>query len=308
MQAVERWLRTRSLHHSEWPPERVAAERRRSVSVCLPARDEADTIGPIVDALMPLVALGAIDQVVVVDDSTDGTGEIARARGAEVHDQSALRGELGPVRGKGDAMWRALDVLWGEVVCYLDADSGEFGPHFACGLVGPLACEDGLRFVKAHYRRPFRQGQRVDAHGGGRVTEIMARPLLAHFYPELTGVRQPLAGEIAAPRVLLERLPFACGYGVDIGLLIDAWRVGGLDALAQVDLDVRQNRHRPLADLGPMALGVLGAVTRRLADEGRLEPMGHLAGEALPYLDPACPGGLRDVEVGERPPFAAVAA
>jgi glucosyl-3-phosphoglycerate synthase len=240
------------------------------VSVCLPARNEARTIGPILAELMPLRERGVLDQIVVVDRSSDQTPEIARSLGAEVHSQDDLMPELGPVLGKGDAMWRALPVLTGEVICFLDADSEEFGAHFACGVLGPVLCRPEISFVKGFYRRPFRIGETTVPDGGGRVTELTARPLLNLFYPDLAGVRQPLAGEIAARRNLLERLPFATGYGVDIGLLIDAYSAAGLDAIAQVDLDVRQNAHQPLQDLGPMAYAVLRAVAVRLEREGRL--------------------------------------
>ncbi len=240
------------------------------MSVCLPARNEARTIGPILSELMPLRERGVLDQIVVVDRSSDGTAEIARAIGAEVHAQDELMPELGPVLGKGDAMWRALPVLSGEVICFLDADSEQFGAHFACGVLGPLLCRPEISFVKGFYRRPFRVGETTVPDGGGRVTELTARPLLNLFYPDLAAVRQPLAGEIAARRELLERLPFATGYGVDIGLLIDAYSVAGLDAIAQVDLEVRQNAHQPLRDLGPMAYAVLQAVAVRLEREGRL--------------------------------------
>src|SRR5438067_5752459 len=204
------------------------------------------------EQLLPLRSAGVVDQIVVVDNSTDGTPEIARALGAEVHDQEDLMPKLGPVLGKGDAMWRALPVLTGEVVCFLDADSERFGTHFACGLIGPLLARPGLSFVKGYYRRPFRVGSTVFPDGGGRVTELTARPLINLFYPELAGVEQPLAGEVAARRELLEQLPFATGYGVDIALLLDAYAAVGLDGVAQVDLDVRQNAHQPLRDLGPM--------------------------------------------------------
>jgi glucosyl-3-phosphoglycerate synthase len=267
---VRSWYRANTFSHADFPPERLAARRQTSVSVCLPARNEARTIGPILEQLMPLRERGIVDQVVVVDHSSDGTDRIARELGAEVHDQEELMPELGPVLGKGDAMWRALAVLSGEVVCFLDADSEQFGPHFACGLLGPLLCEPGISFVKGYYRRPFRIGETVYPHGGGRVTELTARPLLNLFYPELVAVEQPLAGEIAATRELLESLPFVTGYGVDIALLIDAHREAGLEALAQVDLDVRQNAHQPLRDLGPMAHSVLLAVAARLEREGRL--------------------------------------
>jgi glucosyl-3-phosphoglycerate synthase len=266
------WHRTNTHAHGEFPPERLAAERECRVSVCLPARNEARTIGPILADLMPLRDRGVLDQVVVVDRSSDQTAEIARSLGAEVHSQDDLMPELGPVLGKGDAMWRALRVLTGEVICFLDADSEQFGAHFACGVLGPLLCRPEIAFVKAFYRRPFRIGETTVPDGGGRVTELTARPLLNLFYPDLAAVHQPLAGEIAARRELLERLPFATGYGVDIGLLIDVYAAVGLDGIAQVDLDVRQNAHQPLRDLGPMASAVLETVAARLEREGRLAP------------------------------------
>ena len=236
--------------HRRFPAQRLARQRTATVSICLPARDEAATIGPILSELVPLAKLGVIDQIVVVDHSIDGTAEIARSFGVEVHDQEQLLPELGPVLGKGDAMWRALPHLTGDVVCFLDADSRQFGAHFACGLLGPLLCEPAISFVKGFYRRPFRIGEVTLPEGGGRVTELTARPLLNMFYPELAAVEQPLAGEVAARRELFERLPFVSGYGVDIALLLDAYQTVGLDALAQVDLDVRQNAHQPLRELG----------------------------------------------------------
>jgi glucosyl-3-phosphoglycerate synthase len=260
----------RTFHHRDFPPESISGLRATSVSVCLPARDEARTIGPILEALLPLRDRGAVDQVVVVDDSSDGTGEIARRLGAEVYDQAALMPELGPVLGKGDAMWRALTVLDGELICFLDADSECLGPHYVCGLLGPLLRHPEITFVKGFYRRPMRIGSLTIPDGGGRVTELTARPLLAHFYPELEVFEQPLAGEIAARRELLERLPFVTGYGVDIALLIDAHRLLGLAGMAQVDLEVRQNAHQQLRDLGPMAYAILQAVATRLEREGRL--------------------------------------
>jgi glucosyl-3-phosphoglycerate synthase len=279
----------RSFDHSSFPPERVGAERQGSISVCVPTRECADTIAPIAHTLAGLREQGVLDQVVVVDaDSADGTADRAAAAGAEVHQQAELLPDQGPVLGKGDAMWRALTVLHGDVVCYLDGDSERFGPHFACGLAGAVTCEPGVHFAKAFYRRPFRVDGIVLPEGGGRVTELAARPLLRRFYPELGGMRQPLAGEIAAPRALFERLPFATGYAVEIAMLIDAYGEVGLDGLAQVDLDVRQNRHQPLRDLGPMADAVLGGVAVRLAREGRLS-------------DDAPPGPV------ERPPLVTLA-
>jgi glucosyl-3-phosphoglycerate synthase len=293
------WHRSNTFAHQEFPADRLAAERELSVSVCLPARDEARTIGAILEHLMPLLEQGVVDQVLVVDNSTDGTAEIARARGAEVHSQASLMPELGPVIGKGDAMWRALPALRGELVCFLDADSEQFGAHFACGLLGPLICKRGISFVKGRYRRPFRIGSAVLPDGGGRVTELTARPLLNLFYPELAGVEQPLAGEIAARRELLQQLPFVGGYGVDVALLLDAYQAVGLDGIAQVDLDVRQNAHQSLRELGPMAYEVLHAVASRLQREGRL--LGSLP---WTFMLPGEEGpNTHDLEPAERPPL-----
>jgi glucosyl-3-phosphoglycerate synthase len=268
---VHSWLQTNTYTHREFSVRTPAGARDVSVSVCLPARNEARTIGPILRELTPLLERGVIDQLVVVDDSNDGTGELAAAAGAEVYEQQRLSPEAGPVLGKGDAMWRALPVLSGEIVCFLDADSDQLGAHFVTGLLGPLLANPALSFVKGFYRRPFRMGDIVLPDGGGRVTELGARPLLNLFYPELAAVRQPLAGEIAARRELLEQLPFVTGYGVDIGLLIDAYTTVGLEGIAQVDLDVRQNDHQPLRNLGAMAYAVLQAVCVRLEREGRLQ-------------------------------------
>ncbi|HXP99266.1 MAG TPA: glucosyl-3-phosphoglycerate synthase, partial [Solirubrobacteraceae bacterium] len=245
--AAEQWARTRTFHHSLYPAERIAKERAQSVSVCLPARECAGTVGAIVGVLAGLRARGAIDQLLVVDAaSADGTAALAARAGAEVVQEAELLAETGQVLGKGDAMWRALSVLSGELVVFLDADSEDFSAHFATGLLGPLVCEPGVSFVKAFYRRPFEHGGISLPDGGGRVNHLMARPALSLFYPDLAGVRQPLAGEVAARRELLERVPFATGYGVEIAMLIDVWHELGLQGMAQVDLDVHRNRHQSL--------------------------------------------------------------
>ncbi|HEY7960520.1 MAG TPA: glucosyl-3-phosphoglycerate synthase [Solirubrobacteraceae bacterium] len=286
--AAERWAKARTFHHSRYPLERIVAareetaaarglergERSPSISVCLPARECAATVGPIVAALLTLRQAGALDEVVVVDAaSADGTAAVARAAGATVYQEARLRPEFGPVLGKGDAMWRALGVLGGELVCFLDADSEGFSAHFATGLLGPLVCEPHVDFVKAFYRRPFEHDGICLPEGGGRVNHLLARPALALFYPELAGVLQPLAGEVAARRELLESVPFATGYGVEVAMLIDIWsRLGG-ERVAQVDLDVHRNTHQPLSALTPMARTVLATIARRLEREGRLTGM-----------------------------------
>jgi glucosyl-3-phosphoglycerate synthase len=265
------WSRAASHDHTAFRP-RSRAERDASISVCVPAREEARTIGAIVETLVGLRRREIVDQVVVVDAaSPDGTADRAERAGADVLQQGDLRPELGPVRGKGDAMWRALSVLSGDLVCFLDADTAGFGPQFVTGLVGPLLADAEVHFVKATYRRPFRaEGVELD-HGGGRVNDLTARPLLNRFFPELAAVRQPLAGEMAARRELLLDLPFCTGYGVEIGLLIDAYRRVGLRGIAEVDLGVRRNRHQALGELGGMAATVTGALMRRL-DHGHGAP------------------------------------
>jgi glucosyl-3-phosphoglycerate synthase len=265
---------TRVFHHREFPSRALArerAERGLSVSVCLPARECAATIGAIVRALSRLREHGAIDEVAVVDAaSQDGTAEVAAKAGAVVWQEADLMPQYGPVLGKGDAMWRALSVLGGELVCFLDADTEGFGPHFATGLLGPLVFEPGVAFVKAFYRRPLMCGETVLPEEGGRVNHLVARPALELFYPELACVRQPLAGEVAARRELLERVPFTTGYGVEIGMLIDVWREVGLEGIAQVDLEEHRNRNQPLRALTPMARTVLATIAARANGAGRV--------------------------------------
>ncbi len=195
--------------------------------------------------------------------SRDGTADIARERGIRVIDESALQPAFGPALGKGDALWRALSATTGELVCFLDTDTEDFAAAFALGVLGPLLADPEVAFVKGHFRRPFKVGDVIQPDGGGRVTELLARPYLNLHFPELAGFRQPLAGEVAATRELLEQLPFPVGYGVEIANLIDAHRIAGLERMAQVDLGTRQNRHQPLAALSRMALEVLAAAERR---------------------------------------------
>ncbi|MDA0162586.1 glucosyl-3-phosphoglycerate synthase [Solirubrobacter ginsenosidimutans] len=256
------WLAERNYRASEFSHDELRAVKDRRVSVILPTREVASTLPHILDALEPLHDL--IDELLVVDaDSADGTAEIAHERGVWVQSESALQRQFGPALGKGDAMWRALSATTGELVCFLDTDTEDFDASFLRGMLGPLLTNPELAFVKGHFRRPFRIGDTTHPHGGGRVTELLARPYLNLHFPELAGFRQPLAGELAATRTLLEQLPFPVGYGVEIANLIDAHRLVGLERMAQVDLGTRQNRHQPLQALSRMALEVLAAAERR---------------------------------------------
>lgn len=292
----------RRFHHSEFDLQRLLAHKREPITVVLPAREVADTIGPIVARLRSLDPL--IDQILVVDaDSRDGTAEVAAAAGAEVHSEARLVPELGQVLGKGDAMWRAIGAVRGDLVVYLDSDTRDFSAHFALGMLGPLLVDSDVQFVKAFFRRPYLA---ADGHQlpleGGRVTELTARPLLSALFPELAGFVQPLAGEVAMRRRLLERMPFATGYAVETAMLLHARdALGGTRGMAQVDLDVRLNRHQPLLDLAPMAYAVLRVLLERLRAEGRLSD------DHVPPLKTA-DGGLVQVELVERPPYATLRA
>ena len=257
--------------------------RRESTTVLVPARNEAATLAPIVRDLVALRDDGAIDQVLVAEhDSADGTAETAARLGAEVVHTRGVFSELGPVTGKGDNLWRGLTAVRGDIVCFVDADSADFGPHFVHRLVEPLLRDRTVEYVKGAYRRPWRDRGEVRATGGGRVTTLLARPLLRRFYPELGWLEQPLAGEMAARRSLFEAVPFAIGYGVEIGLLIDIYRRAGAAAIRQVDLHSRQNRHRPLEELAPMADAILECVTARLVEEGRLRAVAARRDERPP--------------------------
>jgi glucosyl-3-phosphoglycerate synthase len=301
--AARRWSRERSFHHQQFSVAELAAVKRDTVSVCVPAKECAATVPVVVTELVRLQAAGVVDEVIVVDaDSLDGTASLAAEHGARVVSETQLLPEFGPVLGKGDAMWRALSVAGGDVVAYVDGDTVDFRGHLCTGLIGPLLRREEVSFVKGFFRRPFAHPEGVSPEGGGRVTELAARPLLTRFWPELSAFRQPLAGETAARRRLLDQLPFSTGYAVETAMLIDAYRAVGLDGLAQVDLDVRQNRHQPLGELVPMAYAVLRAVTDRLESEGRLE-----ASVVPPLLSgPVGEEQSQPVQIEERPPMASV--
>ena len=244
-----------------------------AVSVVLPARECAATVGPIVQAI-------DAGQVLVVDAaSADGTADVAKRAGAEVVQQADLLADFGPVLGKGDAMWRALAAVRHDIVVFVDADTTDFDAHFVCGLAGPLLTDPEIQFVKGAYTRPFTAGAEVVPEGGGRVTELMARPLLRAFYPELAELSQPLAGEFAGRRELFEGIQWSTGYAAEISLDIDIWRQVGSDAIAQVDIGERRQPHQPLKSLSAMASTILAAVCARLVAEGRMDA------DAAPPLD-----------------------
>jgi glucosyl-3-phosphoglycerate synthase len=273
------------------------AKQTTTVSVVLPAKECADTVSGVLETTIAAARrAGVVDEVIVIDAaSRDGTAARAAAMGALVVQQDELLSEHGPALGKGDALWRGVHHSRGDVICFLDADTEDPHPHHLLGLLGPLLHEPQVAMVKGAFDRPFRAGGQTLAHEGGRVTEVMARPLLNLHFPLLAGFSQPLAGEFGARRELLTRMPFPVGYGVEVAVLIDALRARGLQALAECHLGTRQNRHQPLRALGEMAFAVLAAVERRL-DGPRSTTAGH-------YLRPWEDGAVVRVPIDERPPL-----
>ncbi|WP_369170267.1 glucosyl-3-phosphoglycerate synthase [Streptomyces sp. R28] len=305
LEEVERWLSTRSWSVTDRPLHQILAAKQRtgqSVSVVLPALNEEETVGDIVAIirhdLMQQVPL--VDEIVVVDSgSTDRTSEVAAAAGARVVHRDDILPRIPPVPGKGEVLWRSLLVTSGDIVCFIDADLREFKSDFVSGIVGPLLTDPEVDLVKGMYDRPLRGA----AGQGGRVTELMARPLLNMHWPQLAGFVQPLGGEYAARRSLLEQLPFPVGYGIELGMLVDALHLVGLDALAQVDVGVRIHRHQDGQALGRMSAAIYRTAQLRLA-------RGHLIRPSLTQFERGEDGfepRTFSVDTEERPPMAEIA-
>lgn len=283
---VDSWFRT---HTSSWCDhtltELLAAKEATSsrVSLVVPARNEAATVGDVVtrvrQALVETTAL--LDEIVVIDsDSTDDTFAVATDAGAVVHRAADIRPELGTYPGKGEAMWKSLFVTTGDVLVFMDADLLDWDTHFVPGLLGPLLTRPEVALVKGFYERPLTDSSLADdvaAYEGGRVTELVARPLLNLLFPELAGLVQPLAGEWAVRRDLFASIPVPTGYAVETAALIDTLRARGLDAIAQVDLGRRAHRHQALRDLGGMAAQILAAALSR----AEKQPLEEVAGQEV---------------------------
>jgi glucosyl-3-phosphoglycerate synthase len=296
---VQAWFDTHTWHEPAWDlPELLSAKGSRTVSVVLPALDEQETVTGVIGAVLPLLG-SLVDEVVVLDSgSTDATRERAATAGARVVTREQAVPGLATVPGKGEVLWRSLAATTGDMLVFLDSDLVEVDGGFVPALLGPLLTTRGTALVKGFYRRPLRVEGEQSETGGGRVTELMARPLLAALRPELAGVIQPLGGEYAATRELLESVPFAPGYGVEIGLLLDTHARFGLDAVAQVNLGVRKHRHRSLLQLGVMSRQILGTALRRCGvnDDGGALTQFHQHGAVWE-------GAQHPVALQDRPPM-----
>jgi glucosyl-3-phosphoglycerate synthase len=266
---VRHWLQHRTYPVACWEvDEMVAAKHRQdtTVSVVLPALDEEATVGAIVTALRTALVEThpLIDELVVMDSgSCDRTAALAEEAGARVVHVDSVLPRHGRIPGKGEALWKSLHVTTGDLVAFVDADLVAFDPGFVVGLLGPLLTDPAVGYVKGLYDRPLTTTEGLVPSGGGRVTELLARPLLNAFWPELSGFVQPLSGEYAGRRDLLESVPFASGYGVEFGLLVDLAQLAGVDALAQADLGTRQHGHQSDAALGRMAGQILHTAMAR---------------------------------------------
>jgi glucosyl-3-phosphoglycerate synthase len=271
MSNIENWLQTNTFHHGEfWDILKLVEVKEKKdlkISLCIPTLNEEKTIGKEIiifkSALMDRYPL--IDEIAVIDSgSTDKTLEVASSYGADTYLSADILPSQGFKRGKGENLWKAIHQLEGDIICYVDADIKNIHPRFATGLIAPLILHDEIQYIKAFYDRPLAFSQGIRPSGGGRVTEILVRPLFSLFFPELTALIQPLSGEYAVRRPVLHSIPFPIGYGVETSHIIDVYMKHGLKAFGQTDLDQRVHRNQATLDLGKMAFGILQSFLNRL--------------------------------------------
>jgi glucosyl-3-phosphoglycerate synthase len=269
---VDQWFAENTFHSSEFADLRdllaLKEKRGHTISIALPALNEEETVGPIIDMLKQhfMDDVPLVDEIVLIDSaSTDSTVAIAQSKGIPTYiHQQILTEEVGTFSGKGEALWKSLYVTRGDLIAWIDTDITNIHPRFIYGLLGPLLKHPRIQYVKGFYTRPIQSGGKLQAYGGGRVTELVARPWFNLFYPELSGIIQPLSGEYAGRRSALEQMPFFTGYGVETGLLIDILNRFGLEAIAQTDLEVRVHHNQPLVNLSKMSFAILQVFIARL--------------------------------------------
>jgi glucosyl-3-phosphoglycerate synthase len=316
MSKIEQWLETNTFHHGEfWDLLKLVKAKEKKglkVSLCIPTLNEEKTIGKEIiifkSELMDRYPL--IDEIAVIDSgSTDKTLEVAAAYGADTYLSAEILPSEGFKRGKGENLWKAIHQLEGDIICYVDADIKNIHPRFATGLVAPLIHNDEMQYVKAFYDRPLAFSQGVRPSGGGRVTEILVRPLFSLFFPELTALIQPLSGEYAVRRDVLHSIPFPIGYGVETSHIIDVYMKHGLEAFGQTDLDQRVHRNQATLDLGKMAFGILQSFLNRVESYGLVDQLPEMSNifrqfqaEGNRYEQV-----LREIIEEERPPMIEIA-
>lgn len=309
------WLQTHTFHHSEFEDVARLVELKQAnghrISLAFPTLNEEETIGAEIEVIQRELRARwpLLDEIAVIDSgSKDRTLEVAAAAGAEVYSAEEILPQMGHQPGKGDNLWKSLYLLSGDILVWLDGDIKNIHPKFVYGLVGPLLHHPRIQFVKAFYERPLQIPGDDWEYGGGRVTEILVRPLLFCFFPELAQIYQPCAGEVAARRSILEQLPFAAGYGIETGMLIDIFLRFGPEVIAQVNLDRRIHRHQPVNELGRMGFEILHAFFSRLSQTDRFRLSGPIADH---YRKLVCGPSLYTlqetaVQIQERPPMRSV--
>jgi glucosyl-3-phosphoglycerate synthase len=305
-------LLRRTWHHSRFQNigRLVSLKEKKGlkISLAFPTLNEELTIGKEIlvmrTELMDRYPL--VDEIAVIDSSSeDNTRKVAERFGARVFTSKTILPKYGTYRGKGENLWKSLYALEGDIIVWVDADISNIAPKFVYGLIGPLLEDDKIGYVKAFYERPIRSSGGIAPSGGGRVTEILVRPIFSLFYPELARLVQPLSGEYAGRRGLMEKIPFSVGYGVELGHLIDILRIAGIDALAQVDLDMRIHRNQTTASLGKMAFGILHTFLSRGEKNGIFEPLRALGGHHIALETEGDAHRVRktDIPLVERPPM-----
>jgi len=314
---VDQWFAENTFHRSEFADLAKLVDLKRkqnlTISLGLPALNEAETVGNIIQCIKTTLfdEVPLLDEIVLIDSrSTDDTVKIAKDLGIPVVVHQDILPDQGAFPGKGEALWKSLHVLKGDIIAWVDTDIGNFYPGFVYGLLGPLLREPEIQYVKGFYRRPIKMDGKLVSEGGGRVTELTIRPLFNLFYPELSGMIQPLSGEYAGRRSVLERLPFFTGYGVETGLLIDLFDAFGLKAIAQVDLEERVHRNQSLASLSQMSFAIIQVVMQRLQQKNRIEIMEEI-NRSMKLIKPQKKSyalELKPIQDRERPPMISIPA
>lgn len=310
---TDRWLKKNTFHHSLFSDldRLVAIKRQRdiTISLCLPTLNEEKTIAKEIVIMKSelMTRYPVLDEIIVVDSgSTDNTRQIARNFGAQVHQANDILPGLRKFKGKGENLWKALYIAEGDIIVYLDADIKNIHHRFVYGLVGPLLLHDSIKYAKAFYDRPIAIGKnKMRPTGGGRVTELVIRPLFSLFFPELTQIIQPLSGEYAGYRDLFDKIPFPIGYGVETSLILDIYEKWGLDVIAQVDLDRRIHRNQDTKALGRMAFAILKTFISRQVKLGLIELNETLFDEMIQYnlINTQYRPDRLKIEGFERPPM-----
>ncbi len=273
---LEQWYNNNTYNYRVFPVDRLVKFKKKknlTISLCFPTLNEAQTIGKILDIVRKSIyEPGLVDEVVVIDsNSMDRTVGVVRSAGFKVLQHRNILPEYGSFKGKGDALWKSLAVLKGDIIIWCDSDIMNFKPRFIYGILGPMLIDDNISFVKGFYRRPLKIDSSYLKGEGGRVTELLVRPILNLFYPELSKVFQPLSGEYAGRRKILESIPFSTGYGVEVGMLIEICERFGLDVIAQVNLKRRVHRNQPISALSKMSFGILQTLIRKLQYYNKLK-------------------------------------